>query len=95
MAKEQDFSALTVVLKKHVKAVVLIGQDADLIKAVIPLEVAAFEAADMSDAVKVAQQTARAEDIVLLSPACASFDMFSNYMERGEAFARAVKDATV
>ena len=95
VAKEQDFSALTVVLKKHVKAVVLIGQDADLIKAVIPLEVAAFEAADMSDAVKVAQQTARAEDIVLLSPACASFDMFSNYMERGEAFARAVKDATV
>lgn len=95
VAKEQDFSALTTVLKEHVKAVVLIGQDADLIKAVIPQELATYKAIDMSNAVKVAQQTAQAEDIVLLSPACASFDMFSNYIERGEAFSRAVKDATV
>lgn len=95
VAKEQDFSDLTAVLKRHAKAVVLIGQDADLIQAVIPKGLAIYKAADMSEAVNLAQQTAQADDIVLLSPACASFDMFSNYMERGEAFARAVEDATV
>ena len=92
VAKDQDFSALTNALKSHVKAVVLLGQDAQLIAEIIPGNVQQVFANDMDDAVGKAQQLAISGDNVLLSPACASFDMFTGYIQRGEKFAQAVKE---
>lgn len=91
VAKDQDFSALTAVFESKVKAIILIGQDAQLIAGVTPENVQINNAKDMADAVKQAQKLAKRGDSVLLSPACASFDMFSGYSERGDAFERAVK----
>jgi UDP-N-acetylmuramoylalanine--D-glutamate ligase len=92
VAKDQDFSALTEALSKHVKVIILFGQDAELIAQVVPDNVQRIDASDMDDAVAKAQQLASKGDSVLLSPACASFDMFTSYIERGEHFTQAVKE---
>ncbi len=92
VGKEQDFSELTPSLKASVKAVILLGLDADKIAQVIPTGVDQLQAKDMADAVKIAQQIALEGDNVLLSPACASFDMFSSYVERGNCFEQAVRE---
>lgn len=90
--KGADFQPLRqVVLNNNVKAVVLIGCDAVLIEQVLKGAVPVVFASDMSDAVIKAQQIATSGDCVLLSPACASFDMYRNFEERGEAFIAAVK----
>jgi UDP-N-acetylmuramoylalanine--D-glutamate ligase len=91
VGKEQDFSELTPSLKASVKAVILMGVDADKIAQVIPAGVEQLQAKDMADAVKIAQEIAIEGDNVLLSPACASFDMFSSYVERGNCFEQAVR----
>ena len=90
--KGQDFSPLAAVVARHTRAVVLIGRDAALLRQAlqgggVPL----IEAASMLDAVQRAAEQAQAGDAVLLSPACASFDMFDHYVQRGEAFAQAVQ----
>lgn len=89
--KEQDFSPLTSTLQEHVRAVILIGRDAKLIADVVPESVDTFYATTMQDAVIQARSVANAGDCVLLSPACASFDMFSGYAERGDVYESAVK----
>lgn len=91
VGKDQDFSELTDSLTQAVRAVVLIGEDAEQIAAVMPASVSQARADNMTDAVRQAQQLAQAGDNVLLSPACASFDMFSGYAERGEKFEQAVR----
>lgn len=91
VGKEQDFSELTATLKKAVRAVVLFGQDADKIATAVPAEVELVTAIDLHDAVIKAQSLAQSGDSVLLSPACASFDMFSGYAERGEQFEQIVR----
>lgn len=91
IGKDQDFSELTDTLQQAVRAVILIGEDADKIAAVVPAGVVQLMAADMNEAVSMARQTAQAGDNVLLSPACASFDMFSGYAERGDKFEQAVR----
>jgi UDP-N-acetylmuramoylalanine--D-glutamate ligase len=89
--KGQDFSALTDVLIEKVRALVLIGRDAALIERAVGSVVPLVHAADMDEAVRRARELARAGDAVLLSPACASFDMFSGYEQRGDAFRAAVQ----
>lgn len=90
--KGADFQPLRqVALNNDVKAVVLIGCDAVLIEKVLKGVVLVAFAGDMSDAVIKAQAIATSGDCVLLSPACASFDMYRNFEERGEAFIAAVK----
>ena len=89
--KGQDFAPLKPAVAKHARSVVLIGRDAPLIAAAlggsgVPL----LRAKDMSDAVQQAAQLAQSGDAVLLSPACASFDMFRNYEHRAEIFVEAV-----
>jgi UDP-N-acetylmuramoylalanine--D-glutamate ligase len=91
VGKDQDFSELTDSLTQAVRAVVLIGEDAEQIAAVMPASVSQARAESMTDAVRQAQLLAQAGDNVLLSPACASFDMFSGYAERGEKFEQAVR----
>jgi UDP-N-acetylmuramoylalanine--D-glutamate ligase len=94
--KEQDFSPLAEPIGKRARAVVLIGKDARLIESAISSArsfsaVATLHAASMAEAVEMAYSRASPGDAVLLSPACASFDMFRNYKHRGEVFARCVQ----
>jgi UDP-N-acetylmuramoylalanine--D-glutamate ligase len=90
--KGQDFSPLADAVRAHAKAVILIGKDADKIEAAIQhTGVVILRASHMSDAVKLAYSRAVSGDAVLLSPACASFDMFKNYKHRGEVFAACVQ----
>lgn len=89
--KGQDFSPLREPVKQHARAVVLIGRDAEKIAAALLTSgVALSRAIDMDDAVKQSFHVAEPGDAVLLSPACASFDMFRNYAHRAEAFIAAV-----
>ena len=90
--KGQDFSPLADPVSRHARAAVLIGRDGPRIRAVLePTEVPLVDAASMEEAVKIATQRARAGDAVLMSPACASFDMFRNYPHRAEVFCAAVQ----
>jgi len=89
--KSADFSELHDVIASQTREVILLGRDAESIEKVIDNAVPVHRAVDMDDAVKIANSLVNPGDIVLLSPACASFDMYSNYMERGDDFARAVR----
>jgi len=88
--KKADFGPLKLVAKKHLRAVVLIGRDADMIEKALCGEVPVRHASDMKDAVIAAAELAQPGDNVLLSPACASFDMYRNFEHRGEVFMQAV-----
>ena len=88
--KGQDFAPLAPSVAAHARAVILIGRDAKHIEAALGGSVAVEHARDMDDAVRRAQARAQTGDAVLLSPACASFDMFTNYEHRGAVFAQAV-----
>jgi UDP-N-acetylmuramoylalanine--D-glutamate ligase len=95
--KGQDFSPLTEALVRHARAVVLIGRDAPLIRATIGDAVAhgqlpLLDAASLPEAVALAAQQARPGDAVLMSPACASLDMFDNYVHRARVFVAAVAE---
>ena len=86
--KGADFTELAAVLKAQVDVLITLGKDGPGIAALVP---GAIEVADLAAAVKVAQAQANSGDLVLLSPACASFDMFKNYEERGRLFAELVQ----
>lgn len=89
--KGQDFSPLADPVARHARAVVLIGRDAPLIRAALAATaVPLHDANSMDDAVKKAANMAHTGDAVLLSPACASFDMFTDYEHRARAFRQAV-----
>ncbi|MFT3718141.1 UDP-N-acetylmuramoyl-L-alanine--D-glutamate ligase [Pseudorhodoferax sp.] len=90
--KGQDFAPLAPAVARHARAVVLIGRDAPLIRAALAdCGVACEQAAGMDEAVRLAAGRARPGDAVLMSPACASFDMFRNYEHRAEVFRAAVQ----
>ncbi len=90
--KGQDFSPLVPAVQANARAVVLIGRDAPLIeKVLLATNVPLYRAADLPEAVNIACKLANRGDAVLLSPACASFDMFKNYVHRAEVFVAAVK----
>jgi UDP-N-acetylmuramoylalanine--D-glutamate ligase len=90
--KRQDFSPLKPAVAAHARAVVLIGRDAGKIAAVLEGGDVPLQAAnDMDEAVRLAAAAARPGDAVLLSPACASFDMYRNYAHRAEVFVAAVR----
>ena len=90
--KGQDFSPLAPAVKERARAVVLIGRDADrLALAIAASNVPVKRAAGMDEAVETAFRASREGDAILLSPACASYDMFRNYAHRGEAFVASVR----
>jgi UDP-N-acetylmuramoylalanine--D-glutamate ligase len=89
--KGQDFAPLAAPVARYARAVVLIGEDAAAIeKALQGSGVVCVNAADMQQAVSLAATHAHPGDAVLMSPACASFDMFKNYQHRAEVFRAAV-----
>jgi UDP-N-acetylmuramoylalanine--D-glutamate ligase len=88
--KGADFSPLAPVAEQLARAVVLIGRDAPTIERALRGRIPLLHASDMDDAVQLAGNAAQPGDCVLLSPACASFDMFENYEHRGRVFAAAV-----
>ena len=88
--KGQDFTPLAAVFRGKVRAAVLIGKDAPAIAAALKEVCEIRSAVSMEAAVAEAQRVAQAGDTVLLSPACASFDMFRDYGHRGDVFAAAV-----
>ena len=93
--KGQDFTPLATAARGRVRQAVLIGVDRPAIRAA--LEAAGVPCADatsMREAVATARSLARAGDVVLLSPACASFDMFDNFEHRGDVFMAAVHEFT-
>ena len=91
--KGQDFAPLKPAVTQHARAVVLIGRDAPLIASALEgCGVPLLHVKNMNDAVRQAAQLAQAGDAVLLSPACASFDMFRNYAHRAEIFVEAVHE---
>lgn len=89
--KGADFSDLTKSINQSVRVLVLIGVDAPEIAANINSFVDIINATDMQEAVRVARTKAFSGDVVLLSPACASLDMYDNFEERGADFIRCVK----
>ncbi|PMQ15353.1 UDP-N-acetylmuramoyl-L-alanine--D-glutamate ligase [Janthinobacterium sp. AD80] len=91
--KGQDFSPLAEPVSRYVRAVLLIGRDAPALRAALePAGVDIVDCATLPEAVKLASSLALAGDAVLLSPACASMDMFRNYAHRAQVFVDAVRD---
>lgn len=90
--KGGDFAALRQPVAMHCKAVLLIGETAAQLATALGDAVLVQHCGSLQEAVQAAAALAVAEDCVLLSPACASFDMFCNYLERGDVFAAAVGD---
>ncbi len=91
VGKGQDFAPLAQAFRGKVRYAVLIGQDATAVAAALKDVCTTETAASMPQAVAAATRAARVGDTVLLSPACASFDMFRDYAHRGDAFAAAVR----
>lgn len=92
--KQADFSPLTKAIKEHVRITILIGKDAGLIDQILAKESQRYFATSMEAAVSTAASLARSGEAVLLSPACASQDMFRDYKHRGEVFGKAVRALT-
>lgn len=91
VGKGADFSPLVPALENQVKGAVLLGKDAPLLSAAISRVVPVTFADDMEQAVHMAFDQAQAGDAVLLSPACASFDMFKDFAHRGRVFTATVE----
>lgn len=91
VGKGADFADLHPALATYARALVLIGRDREAIAKICPDSVAISRAETLPEAIVQAKQFAKPHDIVLFSPACASFDMFRDYKHRGECFEQAVR----
>jgi UDP-N-acetylmuramoylalanine--D-glutamate ligase len=90
--KGVDYSVILDLIHKKVREVILIGEAREKIKNALRGFLAIYEAPTLEEAVNLAFSKAKSGDCVLLSPMCSSFDMFSNYEERGNCFKKAVKE---
>ena len=90
--KETDFSPLKSLMKEKVKHLVLIGETRDKFKGILNGSFGYEESDSLEEAVRLAKAKAEEGDVVLLSPACASFDMFKDYEDRGNCFKTIVKN---
>ena len=90
--KGQDFTALRNALEKYAKVAVLIGEDSPIIEKAIQGTTLLLHATSLKEAVELCQKNTHENDVILLSPACASFDMFTGYVQRGQQFVSIVND---
>jgi UDP-N-acetylmuramoylalanine--D-glutamate ligase len=90
LGKGADFSPLKDCITRFVKNIILFGQDAEKIAVDLTNTVAMVQVKDLSAAIAAAHMVAKAEDAVLFAPACASYDMFANFAERGEKYKKMV-----
>ncbi|MGQ9687317.1 MAG: UDP-N-acetylmuramoyl-L-alanine--D-glutamate ligase [Desulfobaccales bacterium] len=90
--KDSDFSLLNDLIRRRVKALILLGETKEHLARVWAGLAPAYPVADLPEAVNHAAALAQPGDVVLLSPACASFDMFRDYAHRGEVFQQAVQE---
>ncbi len=90
--KDSDFALLSPLIREKVKALVLVGETREHLARVWDGLAPKYLAADMAEAVTLAWEASRPGDVVLLSPACASFDMFRDYAHRGETFQQLVRE---
>lgn len=90
--KAGDFTVLRTLVQERVKRLVLIGEAAGKIRKALSGVVEMSEAGSMEEAVSLCRRIAQPGDVVLLAPACASFDMFDDYAHRGRAFKEAVRN---
>ena len=88
--KGQDFSLLKDSVAKYVKVAILIGEDAPILQIALQGSTELIQAQSLKQAVELAQAKTTEHDVVLLSPACASFDMFTGYPDRGHQFVACV-----
>ncbi|MFW2003338.1 UDP-N-acetylmuramoyl-L-alanine--D-glutamate ligase [Acinetobacter ursingii] len=88
--KGQDFSLLKASVAKYVKVAILIGEDAPILQTALQGSTELIQAQSLKQAVELAQAKTTEHDVVLLSPACASFDMFTGYPDRGHQFVACV-----
>jgi UDP-N-acetylmuramoylalanine--D-glutamate ligase len=94
--KGQDFSPLSQALARHAKAIILIGRDAPVMRSAFESSGITIRDADtLERAVESAAEIAESGDLVLLSPACASFDMFKDYAHRAQTFIDAVNELAI
>jgi UDP-N-acetylmuramoylalanine--D-glutamate ligase len=91
VGKGADFAELATVMQRFGSRALVFGEDANKIAAVLKSVVPVEHVANLAEAVQRAHATAKAGELVLLSPACASFDMFNNYEQRGEMFVQLVR----
>ena len=91
-SKGQDFSPLKDVVRNKVKHLILLGEDAELLNTELSDSTEITLVDDLKQAVEKANEVATSGDAVLLSPACASFDMFTGYEQRGDIFVATVKE---
>ena len=92
IGKGADFTPLQSIVSQYVKLLILIGQDKEHIASVLGSYVETVMADSLTDAVTMARSCATPGDVVLLSPACSSFDMFRNFEDRGEQYSAAVHE---
>jgi UDP-N-acetylmuramoylalanine--D-glutamate ligase len=90
--KNAPYAPLEPLVRASVRRMILIGEDAEKIERELGAAAESERAVDMRDAVQRAFASAKPDDIVLLAPACASFDMFSSFEHRGRVFKDAVRD---
>jgi UDP-N-acetylmuramoylalanine--D-glutamate ligase len=93
--KAGDFTVLNKLIKKKIKTVVLIGEASEKIENTWKDIVTCIKTSDMSEAVQKSFEIANDGDTVLLSPGCASFDMYTSFEHRGEEFKRIVNSLTL
>ncbi len=93
-AKGADFSELREPIQQHVRTIILYGQDADQIQEMLKETAPIIRVKTFEEVIHQAQQEAHPQDIILLSPACASWDMFDNYGHRGKVFVELVQKLT-
>ncbi len=90
--KGNDYTVLKALVKAKVKLLLCLGKDNDALIQSFGSDVDIYETQEVDELVAMAIQKSKAGDVVLLSPACASFDLFKNYEDRGDQFKKAIRN---